>query len=106
MFRRSGFVPYNKRCTYCCSSSNLFRPPLFVRSDWDIFSRIPTFRWYWVSESEIWEVAVDAEIDIEAKTLDVAAEAEDAEGIPMVTEDVDPMAAFTGCRLELRLPTS
>lgn len=45
MFRRSGFVPYNKRCTYCCSSSNLFRPPLFVRSDWDIFSRIPTFRW-------------------------------------------------------------
>lgn len=77
-----------------------------MRSDWAIFSRIPTFRWYWVSESEIWEVADDAEIDIEAKTFDVPKGAEDADGILMEAEDVDPMAAFTGCRLLLRFPTS
>lgn len=60
--------------------------------------------WYWVRESDIWEVAVDAEIDMEAKTLPVAAEAEDAEGIPM--EDDGPMAALTAWRLLFRLPTS
>ena len=55
-----------------------------------------------MSESEICDVAVDAEIDIEEKVADT----EDADGIPIVAEEVDPMAALTGCRLELRFPTS
>lgn len=60
--------------------------------------------WYCVRESDIWEVAVDAETDIEPKTPEAAAEAEDVEGIPM--EEDGPMDAFTGWRLVFRFPTS
>ena len=78
------------------------RPNIVYPSPRD-FSSNKVRTWYWVRESDIWEVAVDAETDIEPKTPEAAAEAED-EGIPM-DEDA-PMDAFTGWRLVFRLPTS
>ena len=54
-------------------------------------------------------MAAEADIDIEEKTFEAAAEAEETEGIPTEpADDADdpPIAALTGCRLELRLPTS
>lgn len=93
--------------THCLLATS-FQNSIAVRPRRFFFGFPPVWlrTWYWVSESDIWEVAVDAEIVMEAKTFEVAADAEDAEGNPIVAEDDDPMVALTGCRLVFRFPTS
>ena len=59
-------------------------------------------------ESDICVVTVAAGIDIDAKTLALVLRAEDDndEELPPVLPLLPIILAFTGCREELRLPTS